>query len=347
MKRLLIIGLLMFLTTGSAFARTWYVKPDSTGDAPTIHAGLDSASYGDTVLVAPGTYVRTDDPETWINPGPGVALVGEEGPETTVIELCNSTCGIGLGQCEGASVSGFTLRMSDEPGCDPSMGWPTGIFVYNCTDVVVENCIIESFDYGIWVEGESLEWWKPVFRNNTIRGCSYGISCSDGWEPSRPLFEGNIITHCGRGAAMWDSKPNFVSCEIIYSYVYGLAYWGHCGGNVNKCVIAHTNGDGVYISSDPALAAPCFNGSWLHENANDFYDNAGWDIWYKYASGQGLVMAPYNYWGSDCPDFAAKIYGGVIFRPWMDSTHTLVFDEDDCPDATEPTTWGGIKAIYR
>jgi hypothetical protein len=227
------------------------------------------------------------------------------------------------------------------------MGKTYGIVCHNCTDVVVENCVIEDLDHGIEVSGESLESWKPVFRGNTISGCSYGISCSFVSQPGKPFFDGNTIVGCGWGVEVLYAHPNFESCEILHSIERGMMYSGHCGGNVNKCVIAHTGGNGVTIYSDPPLASPAFNGSWLPENANDFYDNSGWDLWYEHTSEQGLVMAPYNYWGIDCPDFATRIHGGVIYRPWMDSTHTQVFTESDCPGATEPSSWGGIKALFR
>jgi hypothetical protein len=329
--------------------RTWYVKADSTGDAPTIYAALDSASYGDTVLVAPGTYVRTDDPEISFDPGPGITLVSEFGPDVTILEFCNTQMGIMLTNCEGACVSGFTIRHGTPgPDCGVSMGNKSGIICHSCTDVVVEDCVIEGrLSYGIRVDGESLEWWKPLFRNNTIRDCAYGISCVDVSQPGRPLFEGNIITSCDCGAEVRDAHPYFESCEITYSAGSGMVYSGHCGGGCDKCTIAHNAGNGVMIYSSPPLAAPSFNGSWLPENANDFYDNGGWDLWYEHTSPQGLVMAIYNYWGSDCPDFAVKIHGRVDYTPWMDSTHTLVFDEDDCPGATESSSWGSIKALFK
>jgi hypothetical protein len=259
-------------------ARTWHVPSECL----TIKAGLDSASYGDTVLVAPGTYLKTDDPETRISPGPGVALVSEQGPEATIIEFCNSSTGIGLSDCEGARVSGFTVRFVPREGCGFPGGWLYGINCARCTDVIVEDCVIEDVGYGIRVNWESQEWCKPLFRNITIRNCTKGVSCQDVLEPSRPLFEGVSISHCDVGVEVWNSEPNFESCEITYCNDYGMVYIGHCGGDCDKCVIARNENCGVYISSDPPLAAPGFNGSWLPENANDFYDNGSYDIWYEH-----------------------------------------------------------------
>ena len=46
----------LLLTATPSLARTWYITPDGTGDAPTIQAGVDSSAAGDTVEVACGTY---------------------------------------------------------------------------------------------------------------------------------------------------------------------------------------------------------------------------------------------------------------------------------------------------
>lgn len=343
---LVILAAVSLLLPQVSHARTWYVTPDSTGLATPIKAGLDSASYGDTVLVAPGTYVRTDDPETAVRPGPGVTFLSEQGPDSTVIEFCNITTGIGLSNCEGARVSGFTVRFALKPGCGFPGGWLGGIVCNRCTDVVVEDCIVENVTYGIDVWGESQAWWQPLFRDITIRNCYAGIRCQDVRGPGRPLFLNISISNCDIGADVWDSEPNFESCTITYCSDYAMTYLGHCGGNCYRCVIAH-NQEGVHIYSDPPLAAPSFNGSWLPENANDFYDNAGWDIYYEHSHPQALVMAIWNYWGEDCPDFSSRIHGRVDYTPWTDSTHTRLLNSEVCAQGREPSTWGTIKAMFR
>jgi hypothetical protein len=59
-------------------ARTWYVKQDGTGDAPTIAAAVDSSALGDTILVAKGMYEIGE-----IDMKNGVVLMSESGPYET------------------------------------------------------------------------------------------------------------------------------------------------------------------------------------------------------------------------------------------------------------------------
>ena len=76
------VVLVIVFIASPALARTWYILPDGTGDAPTIAAGMDSASRGDTVLVACGTYYIGywgDQPTIWMKSG--VCLRSETGLE--------------------------------------------------------------------------------------------------------------------------------------------------------------------------------------------------------------------------------------------------------------------------
>ena len=59
---------------GVCLARIWYVNPDGSGDAIDIYGGFALASWGDTVLVAAGTYGGA-------NMKNGVTLMSEDGPD--------------------------------------------------------------------------------------------------------------------------------------------------------------------------------------------------------------------------------------------------------------------------
>ncbi|NIO29717.1 MAG: hypothetical protein GTO29_14320 [Candidatus Latescibacteria bacterium] len=60
MKRLrfclVIVLAALSVSTIAAHAAEWLVKPDGSGDAPTIQAAIDSASNGDVILLANGVF---------------------------------------------------------------------------------------------------------------------------------------------------------------------------------------------------------------------------------------------------------------------------------------------------
>ena len=92
--------------TGNGF-RTWHIRPDGTGDSPTVQAGIDSSWDGDVVLVAPGTYYENINLR-----GKGIHLVSEAGPEATILDgsredstvvMCES------GEDNATIIEGFTI----------------------------------------------------------------------------------------------------------------------------------------------------------------------------------------------------------------------------------------------
>ena len=64
--------LLLLFSPNASDSRTWYIKADGTGDAPTIQADVDSSAVGDTVMVAAGSYsdsvqVTVEGNPKWVN----------------------------------------------------------------------------------------------------------------------------------------------------------------------------------------------------------------------------------------------------------------------------------------
>jgi len=55
-QRIIWILFVVTIISSTADARIWHIQPDSTGDAPTIDAAIDSSMAGDVIELACGTY---------------------------------------------------------------------------------------------------------------------------------------------------------------------------------------------------------------------------------------------------------------------------------------------------
>jgi len=215
---LLIAGCLLVSSQSSLQATTWHVNPDGSGDATTISDGLGLADWGDTVLVACGTYY-----ETGLALPFGVSLIGtSEEPHCVVVD----------GQDQDRILS---IDAADETTLLENLTFRAG-FAFNGGAVRasgtprIERCRFEnnrSSDDGGAVSGSSVQLiacefvgnqsdryggavavrvGEPlveecVFRNNSST-MSGGALAIDGGTVRDCLFEGNQSLRNGGGLSV-------------------------------------------------------------------------------------------------------------------------------------------------
>ncbi len=106
------------------------------GDQPTIQAGIDAASDGDTVLIADGTFTGEGNRSIDFN-GKAVEVASENGAENCIIDAQYSDrCFIFQnGETMNSIINGLSIR-------DGYMEFGGGIHCSNNSSPTIINCII-------------------------------------------------------------------------------------------------------------------------------------------------------------------------------------------------------------
>jgi hypothetical protein len=191
------------------FAATINVNWDGTGDYTTIQAGINATVNGDTVIVAPGTYVEN------INfGGKNVILTSTNinNPATTIIDGGNNGSVVTFSGTETPSctLSGFTITDGDEGGIRG-----------NETQATITNCIITG---------------------NTARNVGGGMYMCNGIIRNCTIKNNTIIgtNTWGGGGGLSICAGEINNCFIINNNA-SLASGGGlnlCHGRIQNCVIA-------------------------------------------------------------------------------------------------------------
>ena len=100
-----------FLLGECAHAVTILVRHDGTGDQPSISAAMVVAADGDTILLAPGTYIGAANRDVDFG-GRAVVVTSQDGPGTTIIDCEQSGRAfyIHTSETSGSVVSGLTIE---------------------------------------------------------------------------------------------------------------------------------------------------------------------------------------------------------------------------------------------
>ncbi len=230
-------------------SRTWRVRPDGTGDAPTVQAGIDSSEDGDVVLVGPGTYYENINLE-----GKAIHLLSKSGPVVTVLDGSredSTVVNCESGETNDTIIEGFTITGGRgwTPLGDTTTKAGGGISCYHSTPIIRNNVIRDN---------QALN--GP--RGGNSRGGAINIGSRGASQPM--IVEGNIIegNYCSRNSGGINiAGPCIIQDNVIRGNstgtgdgggLYLLGTVGHVVIRRNLIVENHAmdHGGGLYLAAD-------------------------------------------------------------------------------------------------
>ncbi|MEZ5064280.1 MAG: hypothetical protein R3B81_06065 [bacterium] len=248
-----------------AQATTYLIRPDGTGDLPTVGAALAAAQDGDDVILAAGTYYERD-----LQLDASIVLRSENGdPETTWLDA--QWLGQGLAISSGEVIVqdlGFRNGSHGGGGCVSYSGLYTTFW----------NCIFEGGDgapRGTGPGGAVLAGAQGTFSYCTFRGTVSGAAAyvAPQW------YEIVIFDHClfadNVGGAIVPNTEGQIQisyCTIVRTVGAALRNEGpYAQYRLYNVLIADTIGG-------PALAPDCPNQPLLsYATCCNFFGNEGGD----------------------------------------------------------------------
>jgi predicted outer membrane repeat protein len=225
MKWWIPLTLVLLFTTSPSFAATHLVKPNGTGDFPTIQAAVEAAGHNDTILCAPGTYswngqgTGTEHGMVYILRGSSdMTIKSQAGPDVTILD----------GQSQGRimffqgetelTIDGFTFRRGEAP----STGSFTGAaFAAHLSSPIIKNCVFRENNSNAggayWYGGFGApELLNCLFEDNTAStgGAVYFINSPLNAKVISCVFKNNSATGAGGAIYAYNFGATIRECSF-------------------------------------------------------------------------------------------------------------------------------------
>jgi len=312
------LGLVVLATALVAPAlpvRAVQIRVDASGggDYLTIQAGLDAASTGDTVRVAPGTYSGAGNRALDFG-GTRLTLWAPAGAESTIIDcgLAARAFNFHSGEDTTAVVRGFTVTR----GTATQGG-------------------------GLYCAGASPLVWDCWFVSNSATSGAGAFCASSSAKFRACVFRENSATY-GSGITILSSTAALRNCTFCKNG--GAAAQGtiYCVGSpapsIYRCVIA-------FSATGPGLS--CVGGSMPYTTHSIVFENAGGDDLCGTAY-YNLFEDPL-FCGIESDDLTVCANSPCIFsnNGWGEAVGALGEGCAECSSPVARTSWGRLKSLYR
>jgi parallel beta-helix repeat protein len=197
MRRAFVLAIVILaVTIADAPCRTWLIRPDGSGDAPSIKAAIYYGADGDTVLLEDGTYTGRDNTEVSYRGKAIVVMSQSQDPHACVID------------CEGSELN-----------------WSRGFLFYHGegeASVLAGVTVKNGYGYeggGIWCWGSSPTISNVILSGNTALYSGGGIYCGGGSSPEirNVTVFGNEAAEGGGLHCLLGASPVIENTIIAYN----------------------------------------------------------------------------------------------------------------------------------
>jgi predicted outer membrane repeat protein len=375
-----------FVLASTAWAGTLYVLPDGSGDVPTIQAAVDSVAPGDTVLLGSGTYTGEGNYNIALH-DKAFLMTSETGDPADCVIDCEGHLGSPRRamDCQGGSarvIRGVTMRNANSAEgavyCHGDLtirdcvfesnfsGYRGGaVRFYGTLEASLKKCTFVSNQAAgeggaVFIEGVMLLVTVDscTFHSNQAEygGAVYCYMHEAEAYIRNSVFVANSAT-VGGGIYVDDMYAEISNCtfhandaEYGSGIVSSMTYSGVPSASVDNCIIAFGTGGGGYYQ--PFYGPD--NNSLLCTN---MFGNEGGD----FADSMAVRLGVDGNFSVD-PEFCEGYLEPYDLSlcstsPCLPGNHP---DGYPCgligalgqgcicdPIRTRPSTWGGIKALYR